>query len=76
MRSAVDTTLFSSWRIVEEVADQTDLLLIDLKLMDDELHEKYTGVSNKVILANIEQVAQKSVAMRIRIPMIPGISVV
>lgn len=75
IHTAVDTTLFSSWGIVEKTADLTDLLLVDLKLMDDELHQRYTGVSNKVILSNIQQVAQTPVPMRIRIPMIPGVSV-
>lgn len=74
MHTAVDTTLFSSWEVVSRIAQMTNLFLVDLKLMDDSLHEKYTGVSNKVILENIRKVAGLTIPMRIRIPMIPEVT--
>ena len=51
---AVDTTLFADSKTVTEVARHAELFLVDLKLMDEDKHRLYTGVSNRVILANLE----------------------
>ncbi len=74
MHTTVDTTLFSGWEIINRLLTVTDLFLVDLKLMNDEEHKKYTGVSNKIILENIRKLASKGVSMRVRIPVIPGVT--
>ncbi len=70
----VDTTLYAAPAVVEAVAEECELLLIDLKLMDAEKHRRYTGVSNELILRNIRSVAQAGHAFVIRIPLIDGIN--
>jgi pyruvate formate lyase activating enzyme len=74
MHTTVDTSGFSSWKTLEKVADNTDLFLYDLKLIDDSLHKTYTGVSNKLILENLEKLLEMGKKVRIRIPMIPEIT--
>ena len=74
MHTAVDTTLFSSWEIIARMAEATDLFLVDLKLMDDQMHQLYTGVSNEIILKNIRKLTSGNVPLRIRIPMIPEVT--
>lgn len=74
IHTAVDTSLLASWDVVERIASKTDLLLVDLKLMDDNAHQTFCGVSNKLILENIVKLAAKSTPMRIRIPIIPGVT--
>lgn len=74
MHTAVDTTLFSSWEIVGRMAEATDLFLVDLKLMDEQMHHFYTGVSNAVILKNIQNLVSGNVPLHIRIPMIPEVT--
>ncbi len=74
IHTAVDTSAFSSWEILKEVATYTDLFLLDLKLMNDKLHRKYTGVSNSLILENIQKLVERGNNLRIRIPLIPGIT--
>ncbi len=74
IHTAVDTTVYSGWEIVDRVAGIADLLLIDLKLMDEASHKKYTGVSNRLILENIKKLSEDRRRIRIRIPVIPGIS--
>lgn len=74
MHTTVDTSLFAFWRIIQAMASTTDLFLIDVKMMDDRMHMKYTGVSNQLILQNIEKLAAFNKAYCIRIPMVPGIS--
>ena len=70
----VDTTLFASWEVVEKVADECELWLIDLKLMDSDKHRLYTGVPNECILQNIRRLARTGARIFIRIPLIEGIN--
>lgn len=74
MHTTVDTSGFANWNVLEKVAQNTDLFLYDLKLMDNELHKKYTGVSNKLILENLKKLLELDKKIRIRLPMIPDIS--
>lgn len=52
----------------------TDYFLFDLKLADDAMHIKYTGVSNRPILRNISALAKSGVPYVVRIPLIPGVT--
>jgi pyruvate formate lyase activating enzyme len=70
----VDTTLYADPEVVKAVATETDLFLVDLKVMDSEKHKQLTGVSNDLILANIRLLAQLGVPFQIRIPLIEGIN--
>jgi pyruvate formate lyase activating enzyme len=74
MHTAVDTSGYARWEILEKAAKWTDLFLYDLKIMDDELHKKYTGVSNKLILENLTHLLELGKKVWIRLPMITGIS--
>jgi pyruvate formate lyase activating enzyme len=71
---AVDTTGHASHETMAAVAEQTDLFLYDLKIMDPEKHKKYTGVSNRLILDNLRWLAEKGVELIVRIPLIPGVN--
>jgi pyruvate formate lyase activating enzyme len=74
IHTTVDTCGFTSWSVLERVLPYTDLFLFDLKLMDDLRHQKYTGVSNEPILRNLRRLSQSGQAIRLRIPVIPGIN--
>jgi pyruvate formate lyase activating enzyme len=71
---AVDTSLYVPTKSVSEIAAQTDLFLCDIKHMDSRLHKHYTGVGNELILNNIRLLLNQGSAMRMRIPLIPGIN--
>ena len=71
---AVDTTLFADTALVEQVARNCELFLVDLKIMDSFLHKKYTGVRNEKILENIMYLARLGAEMVIRIPLIEGVN--
>lgn len=70
----VDTTLYASKEVVETVSDHCELLLVDLKLMDSEMHRRFTGVPNELILDNIRLLATLGKDFFIRIPLIEGIN--
>ena len=70
----VDTTLYAHSDVVKAVAQECELLLVDLKLMDTEKHRRYTGVGNELILQNIRLIAEAGHPFQIRIPLIEGIN--
>ena len=74
MHTAVDTSGYSTWPILEKVARYTDLFLYDIKLIDTDLHQAVTGVSNNIILENLEKLLELGKAVRIRIPLIPNVT--
>ncbi len=80
LHRAVETSGFAPERVFLDLAEQADLLLYDIKLMDPDAHKAWTGVDNALILNNLRaatQVAATKVAgkeIRIRRPMIPGVN--
>lgn len=71
---AVDTTLFANPEVVEKIAGNCELFLIDLKCMDNDIHKKFTGVSNELILRNIGMIASIRHPYYIRIPLISEVN--
>jgi pyruvate formate lyase activating enzyme len=74
VHTTVDTSGFASVDIIQKAAENTDLFLYDLKLMNDDLHQKYTGVSNQLILKNLIELDQLHKKIIIRIPIIPELT--
>lgn len=72
--TAIDTSGYVPWESFERVLERVDLFLFDIKLMDDRLHEKYTGVSNRLILDNMEKLSRAGAALLPRVPLIPGVT--
>ena len=71
----VDTSLYASHEVVDAIAEECELFLVDLKLMDSEKHRLYTGVGNRLILQNIRHLAEcEKPSFSIRIPLIEGIN--
>lgn len=74
IHSAVDTSGYADIEIIQQVAPYSDLFLFDLKLMNDDDHQKYTGVSNQVILRNLSELNQLGKKIIIRIPIVPDLT--
>jgi pyruvate formate lyase activating enzyme len=74
IHAAVDTTGFAAPAVLDRVSSLVDLFLYDLKLMDDEKHRHYTGVSNALILSNLRRLSAAGHAIVIRMPIIPGVN--
>ena len=71
---AIDTTLFASQDIVREAARHCELFLVDVKMMDSDLHRCYTGVPNDLILSNLRMLSELDTQFFVRIPLIEGIN--
>jgi pyruvate formate lyase activating enzyme len=74
IHTVVDTSGFASWETFESIRGDVNLFLYDLKSMDDERHKQYTGVSNKLILENLERLSAVGSQCVVRIPLIPGVN--
>jgi pyruvate formate lyase activating enzyme len=74
INTAIDTSGFVSANYFNKVYEFTDLFLFDLKLADDVLHKKFTGVSNSIILDNLKMLTEQGNKLIIRIPLIPGVT--
>jgi pyruvate formate lyase activating enzyme len=74
LHTAVETSGCGPWEHVGPVAEACDLVLYDLKHMDDAEHRRHTGVSNTLILENARRLAQTNVRLVFRIPLIGGIN--
>lgn len=74
IHTAIDTCGFGNTDTVVALGRLVDLVLFDIKLMDDAAHSRYTGVSNSQILANLKALDAIHHNLWLRIPLIPGIN--
>ncbi|MBE7050077.1 MAG: glycyl-radical enzyme activating protein [Ruminococcaceae bacterium] len=70
--TAVDTSGFATKDALDKVIPYTDIFLYDIKAIDEDVHIKCTGQSNKIILDNLKYIDEKNVAIEVRIPFVPG----
>ena len=71
VHTAVDTCGFIPRAALEKVLPYTDLFLYDLKALDEEVHIRCTGQSNRLILENLAYLDQTGKSIEIRIPYVP-----
>ena len=70
--TAIETAGCQDWEVIKEVSNYTDLILFDLKHMDDKKHQLQTGISNRIILENAIRISEYHRNIIFRIPLIPG----
>lgn len=74
INTAVETTGYASWDIYREISDYADVILQDVKAIDEKKHLQFTGVSNDIILRNIKEIDAQGKKLIIRCPIIPTIN--
>jgi len=74
IHTVVDTSGYAPWDVLDSIRHDVDLFLYDLKVLDDQRHQQYTGVSNRLILDNLQRLAASGSTIFVRIPLIPGIN--
>lgn len=70
----IETCGYSNSETFRKVIEKVDHVFFDVKLVDEEKHIKYTGVSNKQILANLQILKEMKKSCTIRTPLIKGIT--
>ncbi len=74
LHTALDTSGYATLQAIQYIAPWVDLFLFDVKIINDQLHQQYTGVSNVTILANLRYLVQNRFKVILRFPVIPGIT--
>ena len=69
---AVDTCGYTVDDKAFQVLSEADLVLYDIKGLDPEKHLRDTGVSNELILSNLQKLDKMNIPSIIRMPLIPG----
>lgn len=70
----VQTSGYCSQTVFGKVLDGCDYMLFDVKIVDDAMHKKYTGLSNEGILRNLKMLASSDKNFVIRTPLIPTVT--
>ncbi len=74
IHTAVDTSGLVDFDILEKISQEADLILFDLKIMDKEKHQEFTGKSNEIILENLRKLSQGGKRIIIRMPVLEGVN--
>lgn len=74
LHTAIQTSGYCDSETFRKSLSLADYYLYDLKIIDEEKHKKYTGVSNKRILENFLSLVKSTVDFVIRVPLIPGVT--
>lgn len=76
--TAIETSAYGQWSMLEPILSVTDFILIDLKHIDSKTHFDLTGVGNELILQNIKATSvfclDHPADFIIRIPVVTGLN--
>lgn len=70
----IDTCGYVPYERFEKILPYVNTFLYDVKVMDPELHKKYMGTDNKLILENLIRLSQDGARIYIRIPTIKEVN--
>ena len=74
VHTAIETSAHCRWDDLEELLPWVDLVMMDIKHLDEDKHIKATGVSNQLILSNAQKLADTDIPLIFRIPVIPTVN--
>lgn len=74
IHTAIQTSGYCDEGVLDKAIALADYFLFDLKLINDGMHQKYTGVSNRKILRNFSVLAKSGKDFVVRIPLIPSVT--
>ena len=74
IHTAIETCGYAPKEVFREVTGKVDLVMMDIKIVDPELHRKWTGKGNALILNNLETLIASAKPFIARIPLIPGVN--
>lgn len=70
----IETSGYCDSELFKKVLEKVDFVFYDVKIADEQLHKKYTNVSNKQILKNLEILKASNKPCLIRTPLIENIT--
>ena len=72
INTAIESTGFADFSVIQKILPHLDLYLMDIKHIDSDKHKAFTGQPNDLILANAQRIARSPVKLIIRTPVVPG----
>jgi pyruvate formate lyase activating enzyme len=69
---ALDTCAGTGWNLLRPLVELADLVLLDLKRMDEYQHLQFTGVPLETVLDNAREIVKLKKPLWVRTPVIPG----
>ncbi len=70
----IDTCGYAPFENYKRIIPYIDTFLYDIKAMNPEVHKKFVGVDNKLILDNVRKLAAEKAKINIRVPVIEGVN--
>jgi pyruvate formate lyase activating enzyme len=74
IHTAIETSLFCEKEILRSVSEFIDLFMVDIKIIDQSTHIRYTGKPNEIIKENFRYLAESGKQVIVRVPMVEGIT--
>ena len=71
---ALETCGYFDFDAVKDILSLMDLIFIDIKTMNSQIHKQYTGIGNEKILQNIVRMRELNAQIIVRIPVIGGVN--
>lgn len=66
--------MFVPYEILDEIAKRADLILYDIKVMDEKRHRVFTEKSNRLVLENLKRLNENGYNIIIRMPVLKGLN--
>lgn len=76
INTAIETSFFAPWNTVEPILQYVNTAYVDLKLFSVDMHRKYCGAGNSLILENLLNTSdcRGNFRLVVRTPIIPGVN--
>jgi pyruvate formate lyase activating enzyme len=74
VHTAVESTVTTSWEVVEGLLPLVDHWMCDIKHMDPARHRELTGGDNGTALANLRKLSSSDARLLLRFPLVPGLN--
>lgn len=74
VHKCIETSGYAEPDIFQRVIAEMDYVILDIKVVDENAHRLWTGVSNRRILENLAWLKQCGRPFRIRVPLIPTVN--
>ena len=71
INTAMESTGFASFDVIERFLPYLDLYLMDIKHINSEKHKEFIGKPNELVLENAVKIAKRAKKLIIRVPVIP-----
>ncbi len=74
--TAMGTSGYAKWEILNKLLPLLDLIYVDIKHMSSKKHRELTGKNNDLILMNVKKIETNypNLPLIVRIPIIPGVN--